>query len=65
MPPVKELSEIPTSEKPGSNFTAAPYPGSSPPTFAAVPHHPRCIGNAYPPLSTQAREQVSSSSPRR
>ncbi|KAK8128431.1 hypothetical protein PG984_009539 [Apiospora sp. TS-2023a] len=37
MPPVKEVSEILTSEKPGINFSTAPCLGSCSPPFAAVP----------------------------
>ncbi|KAK7928073.1 hypothetical protein PG985_005071 [Apiospora marii] len=48
MPPVKEVSEILTSEKPGSNFTTAPCLGSSPSAFAA----------AVPPSPTVYRERL-------
>ncbi|KAK8051199.1 hypothetical protein PG993_002584 [Apiospora rasikravindrae] len=42
MPPVKEVGEILTSEKPGCNFTTASCPGNSPPAafVAVVPPSP-------------------------
>ncbi|KAK8106166.1 hypothetical protein PG999_009525 [Apiospora kogelbergensis] len=41
MPPVKEVGEILTSEKPGSNFKTSSCPGSSPPAaFVAMPRSP-------------------------
>ncbi|KAK8079750.1 hypothetical protein PG997_007568 [Apiospora hydei] len=50
MPPVKEVGEILTSEKPGCNFTTASCPGSSPPPafVAMVPPSPTVYGERLP-----------------